>query len=69
MRIGDIFRKKFSFNSKKITIFDIDKSVDNSFKYSSYADSIVSKRGNIFRNKDINIDKMVDESLKHPINF
>jgi len=69
MKIGDIFRKKFSFNSKKITVFDIDKSVNNSFKYNSYADTIVSKRGNIFKNKDINIDKMVDESLKHPLCF
>jgi len=69
MRLGDIFRKKFSFASKKITLSDINKHSNSSFQYNSYADTIVSKRGNIFKNRDIDIDKMVDNSLKRPIRF
>ena len=69
MRLGDIFRKKFSFSSKKITLSDINRCSKNSFRYNSYADTIVSKRGNIFKNRDIDIDKMVDNSLKKPLHF
>ncbi len=67
MRVGDIFRKSFSFKKTTITLDDIQNSLKKSPKYNSYASSIVSKRGNIFKNKSIDIDKIVDDSLKKPL--
>ncbi len=69
MRVGDIFRGKFSLKDKKITLSDIQKHTSGTYSYGSYNLSIVSKRGNVFKNRDLDIDKMVDKSLKNPLSL
>jgi len=67
MRLGDIFRATFGLDSQRITLDKIQEHSSKSTKYRSYASSIVSKRGNIFKNRDLDIDKMVDNSLRAPL--
>ena len=67
MRLGDIFRKAFSTTNAKLTLADIQRSTPKNPDYKSYGSGVVSKRGNIFKNRNININKMVDESLKQPL--
>ncbi len=67
MRVGDIFRSTFGIKSKKITLEQIEVHTPKSLKYDTYASSIVSKRGNIFKNRSLDIDKMIDDSLARPL--
>ena len=67
MRVGDIFRSTFGIKSKKITLEQIEVHAPKSLKYDTYASSLVSKRGNIFKNRSLDIDKMVDDSLARPL--
>jgi hypothetical protein len=67
MKLGDIFRNTFSTSNDRLTLVDITKRTPKNPDYKTYGAGIVSKRGNIFKNRNINIDKMVDESLKHPL--
>jgi hypothetical protein len=67
MRLGDIFRTAFSTTNSKLTMADIKKHTPKNPHYKTYGAGVVSKRGNIFKNRNINIDKMVDESLKQPL--
>lgn len=66
MRVGDIFRKTFQTTRKKLTLLDIQKASPNP-QYKSYGAGIVSKRGNVFKNKNLNINKLVDDSLQKPL--
>ena len=67
MRVGDIFRKTFATSSAKLTLADVQKATPKSPKYDAYGTGIVSKRGNVFKNKNLNINKMVDDSLQKPL--
>ena len=67
MKLGDIFRKTFSTTSTKLTLADIKKATPKNPSYKTYGAGIVSKRGNIFKNRNIDINKMVDDSLHHPL--
>jgi hypothetical protein len=67
VRVGDIFRRTFGIKSEKITLKQIQDHTPKSLKYGTYASSIVSKRGNIFKNRTLDIDKMVDDSLARPL--
>jgi len=67
VRVGDIFRRTFALKSEKITLKQIEDHAPKSLKYDTYASSIVSKRGNIFKNCTLDIDKMVDDSLAKPL--
>ncbi len=67
MKMGDIFRKTFSLPKTRLTLSEIEKHAPKNPKYRSYGISIVSKRGNVFSNRDLDIDKMVDRALKTPL--
>ena len=67
MRLGDIFRKTFSTASEKLTLADIAKVTPKHPSYKTYGAGVVSKRGNIFKNRNVNIDEMVDNSVQHPL--
>jgi hypothetical protein len=67
MRVGDIFRKTFATASAKLTLGDIQKATPKNPAYKSYGTGVVSKRGNVFKNRNININKMVDDSLQKPL--
>jgi hypothetical protein len=67
MRVGDIFRKTFAMASEKLTLRDIERATPKNPAYKSYGAGVVSKRGNVFKNRNININKMVDDSLKKPL--
>ncbi len=67
MKMGDIFRKTFSLSNQKLTLSEIEKHTPKKPKYQSYGLSIVSKRGNVFSNRDLDIDQMVDRALQTPL--
>ena len=67
MKIGDIFRSMFGKNPSDLTVQEIEKLAVNKASYNSYATTLVSKRGNVFKNKNINLDKMIDNSLQKPL--
>jgi hypothetical protein len=67
MRVGDIFRKTFAVASKKLTLRDVERATPKHPAYKSYGAGVVSKRGNVFKNRNININKLVDDSLKKPL--
>lgn len=67
MRLGDIFRKTFATKSGRITLLDIKKRAPKQPKYKSYGAGMVSKRGNVFQNGNLNINKLVDDSLQKPL--
>ena len=67
MKIGDIFRSMFGKNPSDLTVQEIEKLAVNKASYNSYATNLVSKRGNVFKNKNINLDKMIDNSLQKPL--
>ena len=67
MKIGDIFRTMFGKNPMDLTVQEIEKLAVNKPTYNSYATTLVSKRGNVFKNRNIDLDKMIDNSLQKPL--
>ncbi len=67
MKIGDIFRTMFGKNPKDLTVQEIEKLAIKKPAYNSYATTLVSKRGNVFKNRNIDLDKMIDNSLQKPL--
>ena len=67
MRLGDIFRKTFATKRQRLTLLDIKKRAPKHPKYESYGAGVVSKRGNVFKNRDLNINALVDRSLQKPL--
>lgn len=67
MKIGDIFRKMFGKNPSDLTVQEIEKLAIHKPAYNSYATGLVSKRGNVFKNQNIDLDKMIDNSLQNPL--
>ena len=60
MKYGDLFKNITKQNT--LNIFEIEKTIKNP-KYKKYGNNLVNKRGNIFKNRNININKKFDELL------
>jgi len=67
MKIGDIFRTMFGKNPSDLTVQEIEKLAITKPSYTTYATTLVSKRGNVFKNRNIDLDKMIDNSLQKPL--
>ncbi len=67
MKIGDIFKAMFGKNPRDLTLREIEKLAVKKAGYGTYASGLVSKRGNVFKNSHINVDKLVDDSLQKPL--
>ncbi|MBD3843617.1 MAG: hypothetical protein IE909_17415 [Campylobacterales bacterium] len=52
--LGNIFKQKFHKDPANMTLEDIEKTAIKRVNFSVYAKNIVSKRGNIFKNKSYN---------------
>ncbi len=60
MQYGDLFKK---ITKKDIlNIFEINKIIKTP-KYKKYGNNLVNKRGSIFRNRNIDINKKFDELI------
>lgn len=60
---GDIFTKKYTKLSKEHTLSNIEDIAIKKVSFMKYAEKIVSKRGNIFKNNFYNIDQRFDSKL------
>ena len=67
MKIGDIFRAMFGKNPRDLSLAEIEKLAIKKASYNTYASGVVSKRGNVFKNQNINLDKWIDDSLQKPL--
>ena len=67
MKIGDIFKAMFGKNPRDLSLSEIEKLAIKKASYNSYANGVVSKRGNVFKNQNINLDKWIDDSLQKPL--
>ncbi len=67
MKIGDIFKSMFGKNPRDLTLEEIENLAVKKANYHAYAAGLVSKRGNVFKNRHLNLDKLVDDSLQKPL--
>ncbi len=63
--LGNIFKQKFHKDPTNMTLDDIEKTAIKRANFSVYAKNIVSKRGNIFKNKSYNIEEKFSKKLKN----
>lgn len=64
MELGSIFKKKFNVELSNLSLMDINKIAIKKISFRTYAESIVSKRGNIFKNKSYpNVSQYFNDKL------
>ena len=61
--LGNIFKNKFNIDPLVIDLVEIEKVAIENISFLKYAEKLVSKRGNIFRNSSYDIDKKLDLKL------
>jgi hypothetical protein len=61
--LGNIFKNKFKIDPLNIDLMEIEKIAIKKVSFLKYAEKLVSKRGNIFKNNFYNIDKRFDSKL------
>lgn len=61
--LGNIFKNKFNIDPLEIDLVEIEKIAIENISFLKYAEKLVSKRGNIFRNSFYDIDKKLDLKL------
>lgn len=66
MKYGDIFRSMFDRDPQELSAKEVkDIALKNKeIQYKDYGENVVTKRGNIFENKNLNIDALLDKSLE-----
>mgnify|MGYP000154621626 CR=1 FL=1 len=62
--LGNIFKEKFHKDPIKMTLEDIEKTAIKKIRFATYAKNIVSKRGNIFKNKRYDIEERLNKKLR-----
>jgi len=62
--LGNIFKQKFHKDPVAMTLEDIEKTAIKRVSFSVYAANIVSKRGNIFKNKTYDIEARLTHKLQ-----
>ncbi len=67
MKLGNIFKAMFGKNPRDLSLKEIEKLAIKKAGYRTYASGVVSKRGNVFHNQNINLDQWIDDSLKKPL--
>ena len=60
---GNIFKNKFNINPKKNDLKEIERIAIKDVNFLQYSENIVSKRGNVFKNRFYDIDKKLDAKL------
>lgn len=61
---GDIFKQKFHKDPVAMTLEDIEKTAIKKVSFVTYAENIVSKRGNVFKNKSYDIEERFTKKLQ-----
>lgn len=61
--LGNIFKSKFNIDPLEIDLIEIEKIAIKKVSFLKYAEKLVSKRGNVFRNNFYDIDKKLDLKL------
>lgn len=61
---GSLFLKKYNKDPKTLSLSEIEKIAIKDPKFLQYAENIVSRRGNVFKNKKYyNINSKIDDKL------
>lgn len=63
MRYGDIFRDRVKVDVTYLNLIEIEDKAIKRASFKRYGKNLVSNRGNIFKNKDQNIDKLFDKKI------
>lgn len=61
--LGNIFKNKFNIDPLNIDLIEIEKVAITKVNFLKYAEKLVSKRGNIFKNHSYNINQKIDSKL------
>ena len=62
--LGSIFKQKFHKDPAVMTLEDIEKTAIKKVSFATYAKNIVSKRGNVFKNKSYDIEDRLSKKLQ-----
>ena len=61
--LGNIFKNKFIIDPLNIDLIEIEKVAITKVSFFKYAEKLVSKRGNVFKNNSYNINEKIDSKL------
>ena len=61
--LGNIFKTKFNIDPLEIDLIEIEKIAIENVSFLKYAEKLVSKRGNVFKNRFYDIDRKLDRKL------
>ncbi|MBL1245136.1 MAG: hypothetical protein COA39_012315 [Sulfurimonas sp.] len=61
--LGNIFKNKFNIDPLEIDLIEIEKIAIKNVSFLKYAEKLVSKRGNVFKNRFYDIDRKLDRKL------
>ncbi len=63
MRYGDIFRDRVKADLTHLNLIEIENKAIKRASFKRYGKNLVNNRGNIFKNKNQNIDKLFDKKI------